>query len=226
MPAEFSTPPQGGIKIPKTVDIKDADPERQAEYAELGKVAAELKEKLPEDDDTPVAGNDDPPSAPPPEPDLDDSYYEPTLEDKQTFVRALLGGKQFEKRFKLFGSIDATFVDRTTEMTEALYSQLDADTSAKKIKTSTEEQWQTWVERYQLASTLREYKDGTGVRSHPPTNELFPRVQELMKMPKPLYIALMQTARRFEAIVNTLTRRAHDDPFWKTGGANSPLKRT
>ena len=142
-------------------------------------------------------------------------------------MRSVLGGRSFaEKKFLLFGSIEAQFVDRTTETTEQLYGQFDADGKAGTIQTETDDAWASWLERYNLASTLRQFKDDAGIKPYPQTLKLHERVVELMKVNKPLYQALMQAGRRFEAIVNTLTAKAHESDFWKTGGVSSPSKPT
>jgi hypothetical protein len=211
---EFSQPPPQGARIPPSVPMDKLDPERAKLYAGLD---ARLEE--PEEPTQPSL-----PIPSPPEPDLDDQYYLPDEEDKKAFLRALLGGKQFEKRFSLYGTIEASMVDRTTDQTEALYTALETDSKAGKIRTETDEQWITWVERYRLASSLSEYKDANGPKRYTATTEFLERTKELMKMPKPLYAAFMQTSRRFEAVVDVLTRRAHDPGFWKTGGASSPSK--
>lgn len=219
MAAEFATKPPPQVAIPKPVDVASLPEDQRKLYEGLGDVAAKLPE--PESPKETAGGY-----VSPPEPDLDEDYYKPDDEDKKAFVRSLLGGKQFEKRFKLFNAIDVTLLDRSTEHTEMLFNQLEVDTNQARIKTDTDDQWVTWNERYCLASTMRVYRDGAGEKGYLPTDKLFERVQELMKLPKPIYQALLQTSRRFEVIVQTLTRRAHDKDFWVTGGADSPSKPT
>jgi hypothetical protein len=218
MAAEFATKPPVAVNVPKPVDVASLPEEQRKLYEGLETVA----EKLPDLPEQPPAGG----YVPPPEPDLDEAYYRPDEDDKRAFVRALLGGKQFEKRFKLFNAIEVTLLDRSTEHTEMLFNQLEVDANQDRIKTGTDDQWITWNERYCLATTLRIYKDGSGEKGYLPTDKLHERVQELMKLPKPVYQALLQTSRRFEIIVQTLTRRAHDKDFWLTGGADSPSKPT
>lgn len=219
--SEFTTP-QGQLKIPSAVPLSQADPERQRLYKGL----ADMDAKLPEPEAPAVAQPPPTSTPPPPDPDLEEEYYLPTDEDKQAFVRAVLGSRSFEKKFTLFGAVEAQYVDRTTETTEAVFTQLEQDAAEGKIKTSTDEAWATWTERYNTASTLRQFKDQAGVKSFPQTDKLHERALELMKLPKPLYQALMQAGRRFEAIVSTLTQKAHDQSFWKTGGVSSPSKPT
>lgn len=219
MPAEFSTKAPAQVAIPKPVDVSALPEEQRKLYEGLGNT-----DKLPDPEPEPVkeVGG----YVSPPEPDLDERYYQPDEEDKKAFVRALLGGKQFEKRFKLFNAIDVTLLDRSTEHTETLYNQLESDATKGLIRTDTDDQWVTWNERYCLASTLRIYRDGSGEKGYLPTEKLNERTLELMKLPKPVFQALMQTSRRFEVIVQTLTKRAHDKDFWQTGGADSPSKPT
>lgn len=219
--AEFTTP-QGQLKIPAAVPLNQADPERQRLYKGLADVDAKLPEPAEQIVSAPLPVS----APPPPDPDLEDEYYLPTDEDKQAFVRSVLGSRSFEKKFILFGSVEAQFVDRTTETTEAVFAQLEQDALEGKIKTNTDEAWSAWTERYNTASTLRQFKDSAGIKSFPQTDKLHERTVELMKLPKPLYQALMQSGRRFEAIVSTLTQKAHDQSFWKTGGVSSPSKPT
>ncbi len=218
MAGEFST--GQGVKIPTPVPLDQADPERQKLYKDLASVDAKLPEPVEVDTAPPIG------IPPPPDPDLDEQYYQPTEDDKRAFVRSVLGGRSFEKKFLLFGVVEAQFVDRTTETTEQLYGQFEADSIAGKIQTSTDEAWASWLERYNLASTLRQFKDDAGIKSYPQQLNLNERVTELMKINKPLYQALMQAGRRFEAIVSTLTAKAHEPDFWKTGGASLPSKPT
>ena len=219
MPEGFTTPPIVP-KIAPVVSLDKADADRQKTYGDLARADAELKATLPLGDEVP-----EPAPAPIEEPMWVASDVKWTDEDKQAFVRALFGNRQFEKRYVLFGELEASFVDRTPEQSESLYRQLEIDSESSVIRTETDEQWAVWLERYQLAGNLREVKTKTsGTQSFPPTDKLNDRVKELMKLPKPLYQALMQTSRNFEALVNELTRRAQDSDFWKTAGSSSRRK--
>lgn len=230
----FTRPPAGGAQIPPVVPLSQAGDDRKEAYAGITKLReAELKElegKLP-GVEGPGAGPGpeiefDPPAPAEPEPEPDPLAL-PTDEDKQAFVRSLLASKSFEKRYSLFGKLDACFVDRTTEQSEALFQQIEADSAAAVIKTDNDGQWQVWVERYQLASTLRDLRQsGTGVQSFVPTDKLNERVKDFMKMPKPIYQGLMQASRYFETLVSAMTERATDADFWKAAGGGSPSKRT
>lgn len=219
-------------KIPPVVPLAAADAERQKLYGGLEKARQEeLGKKVPgfEPDPsiTPPMASDSAPTPPITTPDSEDAQYDPTEEDKQAFVRALLGGNAFEKRYMLFGQIEAAFVDRTTEQTEQMYALLQKDGTEGRIKTDTDEYWTVWLERYSLASNLREYtQTGAGRKTFPPTDKLFERAQEFVKLPKPLYQALMQSNRVFEVVVDKLTQKAQDPNFWPTGGAASRSKPT
>lgn len=209
-----------GPNIAKPVPIEQTDSERQKLYGPL--LAQNADKKL--DLDGPSA-QEVTPSLAAEDLQVDDKYFHPTDEDKAAFLRALLGGLSFEKRYKLFGKIDVAFVDSSTEQREKMYAALEKDNTEKKINTDTDELWEVWVERYSLACNLREYKQTEGVKSYPPTDDLHARVQELLKLAKPLYQALMQANRCFETVVNELTQKAMQENFWQTGGAASQLKR-
>jgi hypothetical protein len=227
----FTRPPAGGgAQIPPTVPLEQAGDDRKEKYAGLAKLREEeLKElegKLPGVEEPEPKFKFDL-EIPPAAEEKPDPLTLPTDEDKQAFVRALLASKSFEKKYTLFGKLDACFVDRTTEQSEVLFQQIEIDSANAVIKTDNDGQWQVWVERYQLASTLRDLRQtGTGTQSFPPTDKLHERVKELMKMPKPIYQGLMQTSRYFETLVSSMTERAIDADFWKAAGGGLPSKRT
>ena len=213
-----------GPSIAKPVPIEQADAERQKLY---GPLIAQGGGDQKLDMNTVVAPEVTQPVMAAMELQVEDKFFHPTEEDKQAFLRALLGGLSYERRYKLFGKIDAAYVDASTDQREKMYGALEKDAAEKKISTDTDDTWEVWLERYSLACNLREYKQAeTGVKSYPPTDDMNARVTELMKLPKPLYQALMQANRCFESVVNELTQKAMQENFWQTGGAVSQLRRT
>jgi hypothetical protein len=77
-----------------------------------------------------------------------------------------------------------------------------------------------------LASTLREIKRPDGRAGFLPTDDWKARLEELRKLPRPLYEALIATSRNFEALVNKMVEKARDPDFWPAGGNASQLRRT
>jgi hypothetical protein len=218
MPEGFSAATAGPKpRIAPTTPLAQASPERKELYEPL----AAWKDGQDSPADAPPSVPPLPPETPAPE----DAHSAPSEEDKRAFLAALLGGKRYEKRYALFGSLAATFADRTTEETERLYTQLSLDEKEGLVKS--DEDLAVRLERYQLALQLRAL-DGL----KPPARyaelelnaefgkELATRLDALLKHPKPLYQALMEACRTFERHVGLLTERALDTPFWKAGGGD------
>lgn len=211
----FTQPPaQGGGKIAPAVPLAKTDEERQKAYAGLAAIrekeitaAPTAKMEMPEEP-APAAAPAE--NSPP-------SLATPTTEDKQQFVRSILGEKQYGKEYKLFdGQVRVRLLDRTMEETEAMYTWLNSQVDQKKIKD--DDEWQLQYERYCLASTLTALflatKAVTGIEGKSPLEKM----ELVAKLPKPLYRALMALSRVFEEHVDILTGKAQEQGFWKTGG--------
>lgn len=219
----FSQPVPKPSAIPNPVSIDKVGPERQTEYKELLKTAKELEAPLP-DTITPTLLQALVDSAAkeeeaPPEPEL----VLPSAEDRKTFLRSILGGKQFEKGYVLFGGmLVLRFIDRSVDLTEKMYDQLEEDARAKKIKIETEEQWSVWVERYCMAATLCfvSFSDQKGT-TYTPLDRLLDRASEVMKFARPVYQAIMEASRTFEQHLQILTEKAQDPNFWQADGKSS-----
>ena len=214
-------------RIPPTVPLAQADPERQQAY---GGLAAVRKEELEQAASLEKPLNLEDPSAAPaaqtlvsPElPEKPDNYSAPEIPDKQEFTRALLGNKPYTKEYKLFGGAAlATYRDLTSEETEQLYGVLDKLIEDKEVVD--DEQWTLRRERYFLAMSLQTLK----LRGSAPANYKVAAagcedaLKVLLALPKPLYRALLQTSRIFEQHVDILVERANDPNFWRTDGAAS-----
>lgn len=215
----------GQAKVPATVQLKDADPDRQELYGKAAETFKEERDKLQ------MGSSDSPhgftPGASPVESghlhslNVEEKLPEPEVlpEDKHAFVRALLADRQFEKTFHLFGSVEALFVDRTTAESVKLFERLD--------KIESDEEWSLAADKYCLATTLRELKRGTnGRNAYPPTDEWDKRLEEFRGLAKPLYDALVDASRQFEALVKHMVSKAADPDFWPGGKSASQSKRT
>lgn len=208
-------------KIPEVVDISKADPDRQALYGEAAKVFNEERKKLASGSAYFVPGSTEtvPPEQEPAEPE---KPKEPEVaeEDKRAFVRSILADRTFEKVYSLFGGqVEAVFVDRTSEETDLLFAQLES--------TEDDQKWAAQADLLCLGSTLRELKRTNGRNTFPPTQDFAARCADLKKtLSRPLYEALLETARDFEALMNLLISKARTSDFWPAGGASSPSRRT
>lgn len=206
-------------KIPPLVDLKEADADRKEMYGKAGKTFMEERRKAAEArEDGGVFVPQDEPSLPQlesppekPETPVDDA-------DKRAFVRAILGNKAFEKTYPLFGGeVEVLFVDRTSDEMDKIFASLEA---------LEDEKWNKEADILCLCSALREIKQKTGRNAFAPGADLAERKKELTKLPRPLYEALLDTSRDFEALINRMIERSRDSDFWQAGGSALPLKRT
>jgi hypothetical protein len=221
-------------KIPETVDLKDADPERRELYGKAAQVFTEERRKSMElasggpagsggmnSSGMFVPGGETAPEQPkteepekPVEPEIAD-------EDKRAFVRAILSDRVFEKLYPLFGGqVEVTFVDRSTEETDKIFDRLG------KVNLLDEDAWSAEADILCLCSTLREIKTPEGRKSFPPTDDYTARRAELRKLPRPLYEALIDTSRNFEELINHLIIKARKPDFWPAGGNALQSRRT
>jgi hypothetical protein len=217
----------GQAKVPPVVPLSDTDPDRKEMYGKAADVFKEEREKLQMGSaDTPagvpfVPGTSLTNSGSPGEPE-EQKIPEPEVlpEDKHAFVRALLSDRQFEKTYKLFGAIEAVFVDRTTDDTTKLFARLD--------KIEEDEAWSLEADKLCLVTTLRELlkRPQGGRNTYSPTEEWDKRLEEFQKLSRPLYDALINVSRDFEALVKHMVSKAADPDFWP-GGVNAlPSRRT
>lgn len=205
------TTPAAGAKLAPPVELNEADSERQKMYSGISDARSRALE--------------DPSIKPLPTPDFEPIEIDPTLpvitdDDKKAFVRAVLGNKVFEKTYTLFGCIEVVFADRTVEESEKLYESLAAITDP--------DQWRLWLEQRQLTSTLKlltskdiSYKIIVNDTEFQFEVQHMIRFGAISKFNKPLFKALLQTSRRFELLVTSLTDSAHMTSFWPAGGATS-----
>ena len=245
--AEFSTPPSvkaAPKDFPKPVPFEQLDEARREEYADLqeAKIPVENKPE-PVSETKPV----DPIGKPVMEEiislkregivlrfvnglldkvEKDPGYVsEVTDAEKQEFIRSIIGGKAYVKTYQLFGGIEAVFSDRTVEYTEAMYAEINKLGREKSIDISNENEAMLWVQRFQMAATLKAVKqpDGTMLLDHAavkfdtPFATLFKAVSAL---PRPLYQALFDAAVDFERHVELLVSKAREPDFWKAGGTS------
>lgn len=225
MSESFSQPPPANPKIAAPVDLAAVDAERQKLYGPL----VEANEQFKKEPSTPVVPDSRraPPKAvdlsgqllAPAEPEIS-PLIQPTEDDKKSFLATILGGKRYQKTYILFGAVTVLMVDRSAEEAQAIFDELAARERAGTIK---ESDWDLWRERFQLAYQMRELRHTEGVQSFAAITikELDARLKELLALPKPLYQAVMEVGRVFDAHTDLLTETALDAGFWKPGARDS-----
>jgi hypothetical protein len=212
-------------KIPTPVRLEDADEARKAMYGGIANVRKEFKkdsDPLPEPVEE-VAGPGEEvtgqPEAPPPslgvaqDPESSEVKLEISDDDKHSFVRSILGGRAFSKTYVLFDVVKATFTDRTPDKTLSMYEQ------AKTEAVFDTPEWTVVFNKYYLASTLTALELDKDKGEPMGTEDLKAKIEQLKKLPRPLYLALLDAADNFERLVDALVDKAQDRDFWKAGGS-------
>jgi len=205
----FTQPAAAPPKIGPTLAPAQVDPEKRREIEELDAVAKELKQ--------PIEGIGDAPSLPP---QGGTAYSE---EDKKSFVRAILGSQPFAKPYTLFGGIRVTFVDAPAEAYGMLPTVIKADmTAGLAPKLGQDDDANELVARYLAALTVRDIlgPNAKPIKAfkEPDLTKLNERVKELLELPRPLFLAVVNAAMDFDSLINGLVERAAVANFWQTGG--------
>jgi hypothetical protein len=202
-------------KVPKPVPVSSLDPERRALYEGL---RDNPDSDVLEEPEVETKGSEKARATPTPLPGMTSQelaeYAEATDEDKKAFIRSVLSGSEFSKKYVLFGQVEVLFVDRNAELDEQLYAQLENDFSTCELS---EIEWLDWLNRYKTAANVREVKAGKDRTTHPVPSSLKDRVKQL-SVNKPLFAALLDANRCFEQLVSTMIQKAQEPNFWKTGG--------
>ena len=208
----FSTPAAAPPKIGPTLAPDQVDPAKRKEIEALDAAAKEIQEPLAGIGD-PVAAN---PEALPPE---RSAYSE---EDKKAFVRAILGDKPFAKTYTLFGDVRVTFVDSMQAAYNTLPNIIRADIDAGLAQNFGSDDVGELVNRYLAALTVRDVISASGkaikAYKEPAVTKLHERVAELLMLPRPLFLALVNAASDFDSLINGMVERAAVENFWRTGG--------
>ena len=209
-----------GAKIADTVLLSAADKDKQELYGPLALESAGDDAPAPEDSSVPGSGATIPEDFRGQQVVLGEKDIAES--ERADYVRAVLGDKQYERTYTVFGQVKIVMQERTAGQTEALYAELDAASIRDEIHVGTEGQWIAWVERLQLASTLRSITQyGLDKKDYPPTDKLLARARALLDLNMPLFNAAMQVSRDFETRVRVLAEHATDPDFWPAGGPAS-----
>lgn len=240
--------PPAGARVAQPVDLADTDQHRQEEYEPFAAMQSEASPDAPSAPSDPENAAQEPTSGQegPAAHDEGQSFGDiasqlaedeileaeaPTpidveLEDRQHFLRCLLAGDQYKKRFEMFGGqVIAELIDRPVAATDAIFNQLTSDTRQKLIHT--EEDWTTTLEQYQLLTSIVHLEIG-GKQAGKMASEHVGALRDswdvfLKTMPgTTVYRALMQLGRDWENHLDELKRRALDSDFWIADGPHSP----
>lgn len=166
----------------------------------------------------------------------------PTDEDKQDWLRYVLGAKRFYKTYEAMGGkLKVTLRTRLGGEVDDVFKQLRADIDSGKIQQAmipaTDAAYMTRLSRLLLTVSLAKLEaEGQPVRVLPElTEEAYPKSGEkdertlvirahdaLFKdMGEALLSIIVHQLRRFEAMTATMVRRSADVNFWLPAGGAS-----
>ena len=152
----------------------------------------------------------------------------PNDEDKQEFLRCVLGGKRYRKSYSLFGGIaTATFVELTPADDDDIFIELGRAQAAVVIKT--EDDWALMFERLRMMHSLARYARGGDVPYvRDQENESLDRlVYECIPGfvnsfgTSTVYQAVLQSSRLFRTQLEIILEGATNSDFWEAGGQPS-----
>lgn len=233
-------PKVGGPKVGETVDYSKLPPERKAELGDLEALSKETtpEPELSEDDKAKAAEGAEKLAAvkevlaredEAEEVDVVEERLEemaqPTPEDRQQFLRSLLGNETYEKRYEMFGGmLVMTLRDVPPAVEDKLFTELAAAVDRGDIKT--DDDWQLWLDRARLASnvsTIRMAKN-EAVKCSVGDDPILTQAEERLKLfpTAVMYRAALQTVRVFSRHMEIMLDRALDSDFWEVGGLDSP----
>jgi hypothetical protein len=156
---------------------------------------------------------------------------EPTIEERQEFIRCVLGNKPYQKAFELFGgAIRLTMADISPKEIDTLYSQLAKDHKAGVVETM--DDWSTELDRYRMFWTIKELMWGDECsKPHAMAMEttlLRNQLDTFMMRFKSTvpYRAMLRVSRIFQRHLDKLMAGALDPDFWEGGGSDLPSEPT
>jgi hypothetical protein len=243
---EFAQP-QAGPKIGPEKTLADLPEAKRQELGELGKLAATPKASaaieelpvadVPDNSEDGVARlealqrvltEDEPVPEQDPEEAAIEEAAEPTIEERQDFIRCMLGNKPYRKNFELFGgAIKLTMADLTPREMDMLFSQLAKEQKDDVIQTV--DDWNTEFDRYRLVWTTEELTWGDEV-SKPHAEAMATASQLLRKQMDDFmlrfkstvpYRAMLRASRIFQLHLDKLEKGALNSDFWADDGLGS-----
>jgi len=156
----------------------------------------------------------------------------PTDEDKQNFLRAVLGNRRYEKTYDLFGGqLSVTMIELTPREEDQIFNALAAAQSEGKI--TTEDSWMLFYERMRMALSVKHVKAGASVHTRDPDSEdldvvTVDSLHEYVDRFKgaTAFRAIMQVSRLFRTQMELMLEASLASDFWTTAGPDSQSKPT
>lgn len=216
---------QSGIFKPAEMDPQVVAQKTQAPQQEVSSTAAKTPEEIAEEFKAlKTVLEDEEPEAPDP---LEEDAV-PTEEDKQTFLRTVLGNRPYKKTYQLFdGGVLLELADLSPVQEEQLFAALKAED----IKTQAE--WETAHDRLRLLAHTNSISWGGKT---PTLMPVFPeKTEHAVKEAEALisgftntalYRAAMYTVRVFQLHLEMLLGGVLRPDFWQAGGPDSPSEPT
>lgn len=153
----------------------------------------------------------------------------PTDEDKQNFLRSVLGNKRYTKTYELFGgAIGVTMVELTPAEEDTVFSVLAGAQAEKKIVT--EDDWTLGFERLRMAYSVTNIRYGSGLEAdiykrNPDSADNIPwdGIERYVKQFKgaTVFRAVMQASRLFRTQLEIMLEASLSPDFWTVGGPDS-----
>jgi len=172
-----------------------------------------------------VLENDEPVPERDPEEVAIEEAAEPTIEERQDFIRCVLGNKPYRKNFELFGgAIKLAMADLTPKEMDGLFSQLAREQQAGVIQTV--DDWNTEFDRYRLVWMTEELVWGAEtVKPHAEAMATAPQLLQkqladfLLRFKSTVpYHAMLRASRIFQLHLDKLEKGALNSDFWADDG--------
>jgi hypothetical protein len=152
----------------------------------------------------------------------------PTDEDKQEFLRCVLGGRRYTKSYKLFGgSLKVVFADLTPRNEEEIFAELSKAQTAGVIVT--EDDWALMFDRLRMVHSVIEFTRGGEVITNRDCEQsaldkvTYSQIEEYMSRygTTTIYRAVLQASRLFRTHMEIVLEASLDSDFWIVGGPDS-----
>jgi hypothetical protein len=156
----------------------------------------------------------------------------PTDEDKQEFLRSVLGNRRYQKTYDLFGGqLSVTMIELTPQEEDQIFSALAVAQSEGKILT--EDSWMLFYERMRMAYSVKKVAGGPTSYSRDPdaedldviTVDSLPEYVNRFKGAT-TFRAIMQVSRLFRTQMELMLEASLAPDFWTTAGPDSQSKPT
>lgn len=141
---------------------------------------------------------------------------QPTDEEKQEFVRCVLGNRSYKKKYELFGGASSIeFSDMSPAVEEGIYRAL------AKAEIPQGDDWAVILDRMRLVActvdtTFSDLTQSDPVIAVDAVNEI------INKLPSAThYSVLMRAQRIFRRHLEIMLERSLDSDFWRADGSNS-----